>query len=101
MLTVDEITADVEQRRASTITFDESDEEPQAPEDVVVPPMFEEPIVPSSEVEEDGVTEAEYEEYEDSDDDDDDDEISDSGLKMSEHGKATLSTGCGSSFTIN
>jgi mitogen-activated protein kinase kinase kinase len=94
MLTVDEITADVEHRRASTITFEESDEEEELA-DVHVPAVIEEPIVPTSDVEGDDGDEDTAEEAsdeEDSDDSDDSDEIEE--VVEDDHGKAYMSTGC-------
>lgn len=98
MLTVDEITATVEQRRASTITFDESSDD----ERVDVPPPADPGLVPHSEIEEG--SEADDEEFdsededsteaetsEDEDDDEDDDE---EDAEEDEHGKAFTSTGC-------
>lgn len=95
MLTVDEITAEVEQRRASTITFEESDEEAE-PTPVTVPAMADPGIVPTSEVDE----EEEYSEDDESSDDEDeeeDDTDEDDEDDDDEHGKAFMSTGCESS----
>ncbi|WWC59189.1 uncharacterized protein I303_101738 [Kwoniella dejecticola CBS 10117] len=108
MLTVDEITAEVENRRASTITFNDSDEED---EEVIIPPPplimpglpqdqgegdsdgdnesetteTEEESTEEEEEDEEEETETETEtESEEEDDDDEDD---------NEHGKAFTSTG--------
>ena len=91
MLTVDEITATVEQRRASTITFDESSDD----EMLDVPPSVDHGLVPQNEMEEgseadeeDLETESdEWSEDDETDSDDDDDEEDD-------HGKAYTSSGC-------
>ncbi|WWC67680.1 uncharacterized protein I206_101592 [Kwoniella pini CBS 10737] len=107
MLTIDEITAGVENRRASTITFNDSDEED---EEVIIPaPPLIMPTLPqdqneegnsdgdneseTTETEEESTEEEEDEEEEETeteteseDDDDDDDEDN-------EHGKAFTSTG--------
>lgn len=91
MLTVDEITADVELRRASTITFDESDEEAE-PTPITVPAMADPGIVPTSEVDE----EEEFSEDDESSDDeeDEDDDTEEDEEEDDEHGKAFMSTGC-------
>ena len=81
LLTVDEITAEVENRRASTITFDESDEE----EEIVAPPAADAGSVPLDESEESGDEASE-------DEDEDEDEDEESG--DDEHGRAFTSTGC-------
>ena len=86
MLTVDEITAEVENRRASTITFDESDEDVPAP-----PPVVDPGLVPRSEVEEGSEADEEEsseEDEENSEEEEDDDDAED------DHGKAFTSTGC-------
>lgn len=103
MLTVDEITAEVEQRQASTITFDESEEEEAVPQrpmsvrirssDTGVPTSESEREAEDEEEEEDddeGSSEEEDEDDEDEEDDDEDevDEATD------EQGKAFTSTGC-------
>lgn len=95
MLTVDEITATVEQRRASTITFDESsDDEP-----IHVPPMVDPGLVPEneheegSEADEEDLSSEDDETSTDEDDDDDESEV-DSDTEEDEHGKTITSTGC-------
>lgn len=92
MLTVDEITATVEQRRASTITFDESSDE----ELVDVPPMVDPGVVPQNEQEEGSEADEEdlSSEEEESTEDEDDDSEEDSDTEEDEHGKAITSTGC-------
>ncbi|WVQ84003.1 hypothetical protein IAT38_006148 [Cryptococcus sp. DSM 104549] len=92
LLTVDEITAEVENRRASTITFEESEEEeevvvPKAPTVEIVPE--DEGISEESEEEESSEEESSEEESssEESDDDDDEEEVD------NEHGRAFTSTG--------
>ena len=96
MLTVDEITATVEQRRASTITFDESSDD----ERVDVPPAVDPGLVPHSETEEG--SEADDEDFdsedeestdEDTSEDEDEDEEEEEE-EEDEHGKAFTSTGC-------
>ena len=88
MLTVDEITAEVENRRASTITFDESDEEEPPP-----PPVVDPGLVPRSEVEEGSEADQEESSEEDGEvseeEEEEDEDESDAG-----HGKAFTSTGC-------
>ena len=101
MLTVDEITADVEHRRASTITFEESDEEEELA-DVHVPAVIEEPIVPTSDVEEDDGEEDAAEEASDEEDSgssDDSEEIEE--VIEDDHGKAYMSTGCKSPSALD
>ena len=102
IITVDMITADVENRRASRITFAESDEEEELA-DIHVPAAIEDPIAPTSEAEEeegdeDGEDEAsEEEEEEDSDEDESTDEDEEVEIVVDEdadHGKAYMSTGC-------
>ena len=88
LLTVDEITAGVEHRRASTITFDESSDE-EAP--VAAPPVVDPGLVPQSEMEEDSDADEEESE-EDSEDESEDDEEEDE--EEDEQGKAFTSTGC-------
>lgn len=104
MLTVDEITAEVENRRASTISFDEtSDEEENEPAVVgtaiLAPPQA---ISMSADV---PVDEGESGEADDSEDDSDEEDSSDEEEEDSddedevdagedEHGKAYTSTGC-------
>jgi len=102
IITVDMITADVENRRASRITFAESDEEEELA-DIHVAAAIEDPIAPTSEAEEeegdeDGEDEAsEEEEEEDSDEDESTDEDEEVEIVVDEdadHGKAYMSTGC-------
>jgi mitogen-activated protein kinase kinase kinase len=102
IITVDMITADVENRRASRITFAESDEEEELA-DIHVPAAIEDPIAPTSEADEeeddeDGEDEAsEEEEEEDSSEDestDEDDEVEMVVDEDADHGKAYMSTGC-------
>ncbi|KAK4688917.1 mitogen-activated protein kinase kinase kinase, partial [Tremellales sp. Uapishka_1] len=90
LLTVDEITAQVENRRASTITFEESDEDVEA----VVPQISDPGMVPQSEDEEED-EESEESEEEDSEDEEteDEDEEADADAPEDEHGKAFTSTG--------
>ncbi|ORX34363.1 hypothetical protein BD324DRAFT_635574 [Kockovaella imperatae] len=89
MLTVDEITAEVENRRASTITFDESDEDIPAP-----PPVIDPGVIPSSEAEDDSTADEESEEESFSEDDEDEDEEDDDDDdEADQHGKAFTSTG--------
>jgi len=108
IVTIDKITADVENRRASRITFDESDGEEEL-EDVPVPAALEEPIAPTFEADEeegdeDGEDEAsEEEEEEDSSEDestDEDEEIEMVVDEDADHGRAYMSTGCESSTTV-
>jgi len=100
ILTVDMITADVENRRASRITFAESDDEEELA-DLHVPAAIEDPIAPTSEADEDegdedGEDEAsEEEEEEDSSEDESTDEDDESVAdEDADHGKAYMSTGC-------
>jgi len=82
LLTVDEITAEVEHRRASTITFEESDEE----EEIVAPAAADPGPVPLDE-----------ESGEDASDDEDDDESEDEADEDEEddgQGRAFTSKGC-------
>jgi mitogen-activated protein kinase kinase kinase len=97
------ITADVENRRASRITFAESDDEEEELEDIHVPAAIEDPIAPTSEADdeegdEDGEDEAsEEEEEEDSSEDESTDEDEEVEIVVDEdadHGKAYMSTGC-------
>jgi mitogen-activated protein kinase kinase kinase len=93
MLTVDEITATVEQRRASTITFDESSDE----EAIDVPPMIDPGLVPQNEHEEGSEADEEdltSEEEETSEDEESELEEDDSDTEEDEQGKAFTSTGC-------
>ncbi|OCF37577.1 STE/STE11 protein kinase [Kwoniella heveanensis BCC8398] len=101
LLTVDEITAEVENRRASTITFDESDEE--GDDGIVLPappPMAPGQAVPEDEMasdeesteDESEESSTEEEDSEDSDTEDDEDDEEDSE-EDNEHGKAFTSTG--------
>jgi mitogen-activated protein kinase kinase kinase len=97
MLTVDEITSAVEHRRASTITFEDSDEEEELETaSIRVPTIVEVPVGPTSdgdgedeeseeESSDDETEEDESEEEEDEDEEDDED---------ADHGKAFMSTGC-------
>lgn len=89
MLTVDEITAEVEHRRASTIFFDDESDEEVDRSSLRVPSMAD-PGVPTSGVEEE---EEESEEYESSGFDEDD-ELEDEDEEDKDHGKAVFSTGC-------
>jgi len=95
MLTVDEITAEVEHRRASMITFDESSDE----EAVEVPPMADPGLVPQSQSEagsdadEEDLTSEEEETESEPEEEEESDESEDSG-----HGKAYTSTGCECGF---
>lgn len=108
MLTVDEITAEVENRRASTISFDEtSDEEDMEPAVVgtavlAAPPGIEQAgEVPEDEGDSGEVDESEEESEEDSDDseeDESDEEEEEAG--KDEHGKAYTSTGCKSCLGV-
>jgi mitogen-activated protein kinase kinase kinase len=92
LLTVDEITAEVENRRASTITFDESDDE-----DITggsVPPPVEPGLAPKND-------ESDSEEGDDEEEDDSESESesesegeSDASESSDDHGKAYTSTGC-------
>jgi len=95
------ITADVENRRASRITFAESDDEEELA-DIHVPAAIEDPIAPTSEADEDegdedGEDEASEEEEEEdssegeSTDEDEDESVAD---EDADHGKAYMSTGC-------
>ena len=102
IITVDMITADVENRRASRITFEESDGEEELSDDHV-PAAVEDPIAPTSEVDEDdgdddGEDEAsEEEEEEDSSEEESTDEDEEVEIVVDEdadHGKAYMSTGC-------
>ena len=92
MLTVDEITATVEQRRASTITFDESSDE----EVVDVPSAADPGLVPLSETEEG--SEADDEDFDSEDEESTEEETSEDEEEEDdaedEHGKAFTSTGC-------
>jgi len=97
------ITADVENRRASRITFAESDDEEEELADIHVPAAIEDPIAPTSEADEeegdeDGEDEAsEEEEEEDSSEDESTDEDEEVEIVVDEdadHGKAYMSTGC-------
>jgi mitogen-activated protein kinase kinase kinase len=103
IITVDMITADVENRRASRITFAESDDEEEELADIHVPAAIEDPIAPTSEADEeegdeDGEDEAsEEEEEEDSSEDESTDEDEEVEIVVDEdadHGKAYMSTGC-------
>ncbi|KAK8846738.1 hypothetical protein IAR55_005825 [Kwoniella newhampshirensis] len=99
LLTVDEITAEVENRRASTITFEESDEE----EDLKVlpaPPPVVDASVPEDEVDSDsGADETEEEsseeESEEESEDDEDEDVNEieEHDEDAEHGRAFTSTG--------
>lgn len=93
MLTVDEITAEVEHRRASTITFEESDEEAETTP-VNVPATIDQGAVPISEMDE----EDEYSEDDGSSDDEMDEESEEEEEEVNDedddHGKAFMSTGC-------
>ncbi|WVF70071.1 hypothetical protein IAT40_004858 [Kwoniella sp. CBS 6097] len=102
LLTVDEITAEVENRRASTITFDESDEE--GDEGVILPappPVAPGQAVPEDELasdeesteEESEESSTEEEESEDSDTEDDDEDEEEDSEEDNDHGKAFTSTG--------
>jgi mitogen-activated protein kinase kinase kinase len=92
LLTVDEITAEVENRRASTITFEESDEETG---DLSVAPRVADTGLPVSESEEsEEEMESEEDSEEESDEDEDDDEGEADDADEDELGKAFTSTGC-------
>ncbi|WWD22050.1 hypothetical protein CI109_106538 [Kwoniella shandongensis] len=98
LLTVDEITAEVENRRASTITFEESDEDEEEELKVLPapPPVVE--SVPEDEVESEGdeteeeSSEEESEEDSEEDEDEDEDEAEEDD-EDAEHGRAFTSTG--------
>jgi mitogen-activated protein kinase kinase kinase len=96
LLTVDEITAEVEQRRASTITFEESDEEPGEISVGVI--RAADPGLPQSESEDEEEVDSEDDDDDDDDDDvddeDDEDEDEEDEEDEDEHGKAFTSTGC-------
>lgn len=98
MLTVDEITAEVEHRRASTITFDESDEENETTPVNVAPATVDPGNVPTSgfdeeeEFSEDDESSADDEEDEESEEEEDEDDDADDDDE--DHGKAFMSTGC-------
>lgn len=108
MLTVDEITAEVENRRASTISFDETsdEEEPAVLGKAVLaapPQMAQTSAVPedegdSGEADESGEDEEsdsdESDGDDDEDDDDDEEEEDDEDEVGKDHGKAYTSTGC-------
>lgn len=103
MLTVDEITSAVENRRASTITFEEDSDEELETASIRVPTIVEVPVGPISDGEEgDEDTEhdesydeeTEEEESEEEDDDDEDDDDDDEDDEDADHGKAFMSTGC-------
>lgn len=106
MLTVDEITAEVENRRASTISFDEtSDEEDQEPAVVgtaiLAPPQSISMTadVPVDEGQESGEAdesddESDEEDSSDDEDDDSDEDDDEDNAGEDEHGKAYTSTGC-------
>ncbi|WWD00301.1 hypothetical protein V866_007212 [Kwoniella sp. B9012] len=100
MLTVDEITAEVENRRASTITFEDSDEE----EEPIIPPpplIAPGPGVPQdqSEGDSDGDNESEETETEDESEEETETEtetesdVDEDDEEDNEHGKAFTSTG--------
>jgi mitogen-activated protein kinase kinase kinase len=112
IITVDMITADVENRRASRITFAESDDEEEELADIHVPAAIEEPIAPTSEADEeegdeDGEDEASGEEEEEEEEDGSEDESTDEDEEVeivvdedADHGKAYMSTGCRFSWQI-
>ncbi len=93
LLTVDEITAEVENRRASTITFDDSgeEEEEEEEEEIFASAAAEPGPIPHDESEESG-EEASEDEEEVEDDEEKESEDGD------EHGRAFTSTGCKSSI---
>jgi mitogen-activated protein kinase kinase kinase len=90
LLTVDEITADVEQRRASTIFLESEDEEDEEEGEVVIASRGVQPSVPLSEDGESGDDEEEEESEEEEDDDEEEEEES----EEDEQGKAFTSKGC-------
>ena len=101
LLTVDEITAEVEQRRASTITFEESDED-EDEEKVLAPPTGN---VASGEIgvgvpesEDEGDDEAEEEEEDEEFSDEEESEEESDGAEDADHGRAFTSEGCASSY---
>lgn len=88
MLTVDEITREVENRRASTITFDESEEE-----EVDVPAVVDPGVAPTSEEDESGADDESESESEASEDESEESEEDTDEDGDEEHGKAFTSTG--------
>lgn len=87
LLTVDEITAEVEHRRASTITFEDSDEE-----EAIAPALTVDPLVPTDEDEEES-DEEEEDETEEEESDEEEEEVEED-TSEAEHGRAFTSAGC-------
>ena len=102
MLTVDEITAEVENRRASVITFAESEEEAEednflAPENIRLSKAYSPGLVPEEQGEDSEEEASEESEEETSDEEeseeDDDEEDEEEEEEDDQHGKAVTSTG--------